>query len=175
MIKDNTLPFGEYPEEQMAMFEGKEDELLEFGKAAIFGASTRIFANNRIEKIVNATGEVEKIKIQLREPFYTSSPLSSIKDLSVVLDGVKFTGNQISVAIRDQKIDLESAKTIHEIWWNFGETIDFILKVETPEQKKVLEKNSVKMNVKLLFRFTFGYGFPGDVLDIDLSKEMEVS
>jgi len=78
----------------------------------------------------NGDGLIDGFQFQLRSPFYTANPMSSITIFELSIDGKKIDNEKIVFIIRGMKIPAKYAYTFHEISWAFYELINVF--VEKP-------------------------------------------
>lgn len=107
----------------------------------------------------------------VREPWYTTIPLSAISTISVTVNGYAVPAENIMLSLRGQMIPAESCKGIFEIHWNMGEAAEIVL-VDSNLSELVTVKNTVTIAMEL--RTVFNYGLPGNKLNISRTAEMGV-
>ena len=107
----------------------------------------------------NKDGNVDGYQFDIANPFYTAEAISSVRDMSLIIDNKQIDTNKISLILRGQKIRLTDAYTFHELFWGFGEVISVFV-----EQKNGIEKGEHKLDCTLRMRTTISYGFPGGLL-----------
>ena len=107
----------------------------------------------------NKDGNVDGYTFEIANPFYTAEAISSVRDMSVIIDNETVDINKISLIVRGQKIRLTDAYTFHELFWGFGEVISVLV-----ENKNGIPKGEHKLECTLRMRTTISYGFPGGLL-----------
>lgn len=126
------------------------------------------FPNNRFLRHVSADNLIIGYSFDLSNPWYTGRTVSSVAVLGVVINGFAIDPRHVSIIVREQKIPANVAKTMHEIWWGFGEAAQIYIEKEGLKDTTV--KNSNKVEVKL------GMSSPsGQLVDFVLHREMEVN
>ncbi|MBS7654680.1 MAG: DUF6379 domain-containing protein [Candidatus Bathyarchaeia archaeon] len=116
--------------------------------------------NREIRNVdVDGDGQPDGFQFDIVNPFYTAEPVSVIKTFSLTVDGEHVSLEKISLVLRDQRIKIETAPSIYEIWWRFGETAQIFV-----EKPGGLESGEHMMELVLGMRTSAGsYGF-GDVM-----------
>jgi len=107
----------------------------------------------------NKDGNVDGYTFEIANPFYTAEAISSVRDMSVIIDNETVDINKISLIVRGQKIRLTDAYTFHELFWGFGEVISVLV-----ENKNGIPKGEHNLECTLRMRTTISYGFPGGLL-----------
>lgn len=125
------------------------------------------------DKVINIDldhdGKTDGYTFQIANPFYTAESIASINTLELFINDKKIDPQDISLLVRDQKIRLKDAKTMHEVWWGFGELISVYVK-----KYHGLEKGIYNVECNLRMRTTISYGFPGGLL-FPVKKKMKIN
>jgi hypothetical protein len=108
---------------------------------------------------LNHDGKTDGYEFHIANPFYTAESVASINTIELKVDGEKVDPASISLLVRDQRIPLENAKTMHEVWWGFGGLISVYV-----EKPNGLKKGKHELECNLRMRTTIAYGFPGGLL-----------
>jgi len=136
------------------------EEIREFMNVLKSMADRILLPNNALRNMdTNHDGKVNGFQFDIANPFYTAESLASINNITVVVDGEKFTPEKISLNVRGQRVRTEDASTMHEVWWGFGEVISVFV-----EKAGGLKKGNHEIDVTLLMRTTISYGFPGGLV-----------
>lgn len=121
----------------------------------------RVMLPNREIRNVDVDGDNQPdgYQFDIVNPFYTAEPVSAIKDFTLKIDGKQVALEEISLIVREQRIKMETAPTIHEIWWRFGEVAQIFVK-----KPGGLKKGPHEVEITLKMRTSAGnYGF-GDMI-----------
>jgi len=108
---------------------------------------------------LDKNGKVDGFSFEMANPFYTAESIASVKTIHLKVDGDEVPPGRISLFVRDQRIRLEDAKSMHEIWWGFGEVISVFV-----EKPGGLTKGKHELECTLRMRTTIAYGFPGGLV-----------
>ncbi|MCR8489002.1 MAG: DUF6379 domain-containing protein [Crenarchaeota archaeon] len=104
---------------------------------------------------IDKDGKIDGFEFDIREPFYTAQPISSIESLTITVDGEEIDPARIYMILRDQIFNIKHARTFHELWWHFGEVGRIYI-----EKPGGLEKGSHEIECSLVMRPAAGeYGF----------------
>lgn len=71
---------------------------------------------NRVEN-----GEVVGFNLRMRIPYYRGVPLSLVKDIKIIVDGVEYERDKIRFCIGDLTFTLDEMKTVVRHRWGYGE------------------------------------------------------
>jgi len=112
-----------------------------------------------IDLDLNRNGKVVGFSFEMANPFYTAESIASVKTIHLKVDGDEVPPGRISLLVRDQRIRLEDTKSMHEIWWGFGEVISVFV-----EKPGGLTKGKHELECTLRMRTTIAYGFPGGLV-----------
>ena len=108
---------------------------------------------------LNHDKKIEGYSFNIANPFYTAESIASINTIEIEVDNEAVDSNSISLLVRDQRVRLQDAKTMHELWWGFGGVISVFV-----EKPNGLKKGKHEVDCKLRMRTTISYGFPGGLL-----------
>lgn len=103
---------------------------------------------------IDNDGKNEGFQFDLRNPFYTATPISCIKGLPLKIDGKEVDADKVFLIVRGQEIPLTKAYTFHEIWWTLGEVITVFV-----EKPGGLEPGKHRLEGELILRTTVPYGW----------------
>lgn len=104
---------------------------------------------------IDNDGKIDGFEFDIREPFYTAQPVSSIESLTVIVDGEKIDPARIYMILRDQIFNIKHARTLHEVWWHFDEIARIYI-----EKPGGLKKGDHEIECSLVMRPAAGeYGF----------------
>ena len=118
---------------------------------------------------LNNDSKIEGFSFHIANPFYTAESIASINTIELAVDGEVIDPDLISLLVRDQRIRLQDAKTMHELWWGFGGVISVFV-----EKQNGLNKGKHEIDCKLRMRTTIAYGFPGGLI-FPTKKTMELA
>ena len=113
--------------------------------------------------------KIDGYAFQIANPFYTAESIASVNSIELAINGEKTNPKDISLLVRDQRIRLEDAKTMHEVWWGFGGLISVYV-----QKAGGLKKGAYTVDCNLRMRTTISYGFPGGLL-FPVKKKMTVA
>lgn len=116
----------------------------------------------------NKDGKNDGFQFDMRNPFYTATPISCIKGLKLKVDGEEIASDKITLIIRGQEIPLNKAYTFHEIWWHIGETLSVLV-----EKPGGLKPGKHKLEGELILRTTVTYGWGDLHYPIDVTVDIQ--
>jgi hypothetical protein len=109
----------------------------------------------------------------LGNPWYIGQPVSTVMELDVKINNTSIDPDLVSIVVREQKIPIKAARTMHELWWGFGEVAQVY--IEGAALEKAILKKANDLEVRLDMRSVSGYGLPGDHVDYVFQGRMGVN
>jgi hypothetical protein len=126
-----------------------------------------------ITKHKNSGSKVTGYSFDLGNPWYTIQPVSTISSLDVKINNFQVDPDSVSIIIREQMIPVKAAKTIHELWWGFGELAQVYIEGAALDEAILRKTNDLE--VRLDMRSVSGYGLPGDHVDFVFQRRIGVN
>ncbi len=117
----------------------------------------------------NRDGKIEGFQFKLRNPWYTSQPISSLVKLIISVDGEKFETDKVRLNVRGQEIVLPKAYTMYDVNWGFPELIDVFV-----EKAGGLKPGNHELSCEIVMRSTIEYGLPEEKINFPTKKLMKV-
>lgn len=108
----------------------------------------------------------------VREPFYTSIPLSSLSEIAVTVNDRQVPENHVWLALREQRIPASVCRNLWELYWHIGEKAEIFITDPTLLQGGLKKKNKVALQMTV--RPAYDYGLPEKKVDYAAEAEMEV-
>jgi hypothetical protein len=131
----------------------------------------RIILTDLVLSSVN-TGEKTVWQFSLRNPWYTSVPVSTVTSINLTINGYEIDEHNVEFVIRDQAIPFSYARNLHELVWGLGECV--YIRIIDPKLAEVVQ-NKNKVTFDLLMRTAFeGYHLPNNCIDYAFEVEMEM-
>ena len=132
------------------------EEIRRFMEVLASMAERILLPNNTIQNVdLDRDGQLDGYSFNIANPFYTAESIASVRTIHLEVDGEEIDADRISLLVRDQRIRLKDAKTMHEVWWGFGEVISVFV-----EKPTGLNKGKHELDCTLRMRTTIAYGFP---------------
>lgn len=136
------------------------EEIRQFMEVLASMAERILLPNNTLRNIdLDRDGQVDGYSFDIANPFYTAESIASVKTIHLQVDGEEIGTDRIRLLVRDQQIRLEDAKTMHEVWWGFGEVISVFA-----AKPGGLSQGRHELDCTLRMRTTMAYGFPGGLV-----------
>ena len=136
------------------------EEIRQFLEVLKSMAERILLPDNAITNVdLNHDTKIDGYAFNIANPFYTAESIASINTIELTVDNAVIDPNSISLLVRDQRIRLQDAKMMHELWWGFGGVISVFV-----EKPNGLNKGKHQIDCKLRMRTTISYGFPGGLL-----------
>lgn len=118
-------------------------------------------------------GENSAWQFSLRNPWYTSVPVSTVTSIDLTINGYAVAENNVEFVVRDQAIPFPYARNLHELIWGLGECV--YIRIIDPHLVEVVQKKN-KVTFDLLMRTAFeGYHLPNNYIDYAFEVEMEMN
>ena len=108
----------------------------------------------------------------LRNPWYTTIPVSTVTSIELNINGYTVDEGQILFVIREQAIPFAYAKNLYELMWSMGECAQ--IRIMDPKLEQILEGRNA-MELKFEIRTAFiGYHLPNNRIQYIFNEEMGV-
>ena len=118
-------------------------------------------------------GEKTVWQFSLRNPWYTSIPVSTVTSIDLSINGYAVAEKDVEFVIREQAIPFPYARNLYEMIWGFGECV--YIRIIDPKIAEVLQKKN-KIAFDLMVRTAFeGYHLPNNRIDYPFEVEMEAN
>lgn len=111
--------------------------------------------------------------IPLGCPWYTGTPLSTVEELAVALDGVSVPADRVFFGLRDQVFSAWTLQSVYEIWWGMGEAGTLLIAIDGDPALQAFRSGALVVTLRL--RSAMSYGLPGDVVVYSFRRDIEVS
>lgn len=116
-------------------------------------------------------GEASVWQFPLRNPWYTSIPVSVVTSIALSVNGYAIAEEQVEFVIREMAISFPYARNLHELIWGLGERA--YVRIIDPRMAQVIQKkNQVAFDLTLRTAFE-GYHLPNNRIDYPFEVEME--
>ena len=154
------------------MSEMKPPKEISYGLVEQFRKLAKRIALPDLNLYATAAGETPGYEFTLRNPWYTTIPVSSVTSIALMINGYEVDAKTVFFVIRDQAIPFAYAKNLHELCWGNGECAKIrILDDKLPAVLK--ERNNV--GIRFLIRTAFvGYHLPDNRIEYLFDEEMGV-
>jgi len=116
-------------------------------------------------------GEQMYWQFPLRNPWYTSIPVSVVTSISLAVNGQAVKEEDVEFVIREQAIPFPIARNFYELIWGFGEQV-FVRITDSKITNALKRRNTVAFDLVLRTAFE-GYHLPNNRLDYPFEVEME--
>ena len=118
-------------------------------------------------------GEKTAWQFPLRNPWYTSIPVSTVTSITLVVNGHAIDESNVEFVLRDMAIPFPYAKNLHELVWGLGESA-WVRIVDPKMAQIVKQQNQVTFDLVLRTAFE-GYHLPNNRIDYPFEVEMEAN
>ena len=108
----------------------------------------------------------------LRNPWYTSLPVSCVEDIRLVINDTEIPAEQVEFVIREQAIPFLYARNLYEMIWTMGETA--VIRTYSPEAFSVIhDGGEVHLQLEFEIRTPFeGYQMPNNHIRYLFDEQM---
>lgn len=119
------------------------------------------------------TGDKTVWQFPLRNPWYTSIPVSTVTSIALSVNGYAIEESNVEFVIRDMAIPFPYARYLHELIWGLGERA--WIRIIDPKMADVIQTSN-KVVFVLTVRTAFeGYHLPNNRIDYPFEVEMEAT